>query len=104
MARHAIVPAPEYPAKRTLRTGLAVAIPAVIALVGVLPEILQIVVDELGGHLPDGIRLWLLGAAAVLTAVAMAVTRIMAIPIVNDWLSRHSPFGSEPSYVARSRE
>ncbi|WP_449280428.1 hypothetical protein [Leucobacter sp.] len=102
MARHALVPPPGDPGTRTLRTGLAVGLTAVIALVGVLPEILEILVDELGVHLPEQLRLWLLGAAAVVTALSMAVTRIMAIPLVNDWLSRWTPFGTERPSTARA--
>lgn len=103
MARHALVPPPPDPGTRTIRTALAVGIPALIALVLVLPEILEIVVDEIGVHLPEQLRLWLLGFAGLITAVAAAVTRIMAIPIVNDWLSRYTPFGTEPPAIARRR-
>ncbi len=103
MPRHALVPAPADPGTRTLRTALAVGIPAIISLVLVLPEILQILVDELGIHLPEQLRLWLLAAAAVITALAAAVTRIMAIPNVNDWLSRFTPFGTERPATARGR-
>lgn len=102
MAKHGLVPAPSDPVARTLRTGFAVGITALITFVGVLPEILGVIVDELGAHLPESIRLWLLAAAGLLTAVAMALTRIMAVPVVNDWLSRHTPFGTERPAVARS--
>lgn len=77
----------EYPWKATLRTALQVGIPALITLVGVLPLIIQVILDELGEQMPDGLRLWLLGAAALLTAVAAALARIMAIPAVNAWLT-----------------
>lgn len=103
MARHALVPAPDDPGRRTARTALAVGLSSLVGLVIVLPEILQIIVDEFGAQLPEHIRLWLLAAAGVITALAAAVTRIMAIPIVNDILSRFTPFGTETPSAARSR-
>ena len=66
------------------------------------PRLLEILVDELGIHLPEEPRLWLIAAAAI-TALSAAVTRIMAIPIVNDFLSRWTRFGTEPPSTARSR-
>lgn len=101
MSKHALVEAPADAGRRTVRTSAAVGLVSIVLLVGVLPEVLQIVVDELGGFLPDGVRLWLLGAAAVVTAATAAVTRVMAIPVVNDWLSRWSPFGTVSRSVAR---
>ena len=58
--------------------------------------------EELGEHLPPGFRLWMLGAATVLTAVSAAATRIMALPVVNDWLSRWTPFGTSPPAEAKA--
>jgi hypothetical protein len=77
----------QWPWKATLRTAVQVGIPALITLVGVLPVVIQIVLDELGEHMPEGLRVWLLAAAAGLTAAAAAITRIMAIPAVNAWLT-----------------
>lgn len=96
MGKHALTPAPTDVAERVKRTGLQVAIGAVVVLVVVLPEALRIAEEELGEHLPESFRAWMLGAAAVLTALSMALTRIMAIPAVNDFVSRWSPFGTAP--------
>jgi hypothetical protein len=63
-----------------------VGLPAFLIFAGVLPEILQTVLDGMGDVLPDGLRLWLLGAAAVVTAAAGTLARIAAIPAVNNWL------------------
>ena len=76
-----------HPWQASLRTAVQVGIPALITLVGVLPVIIQIILDELGEVMPDGVRVWLLGAAVVLTAVATAIARIMAVPAVNAWLT-----------------
>lgn len=87
MARHAGKIEVESPGQRVKRTFLAVGSVALV-LLGVLPSIINIVVEEVGGHLPEGLVLWLGGAAVVVTAAATAVTRIMAIPVVNGWLAK----------------
>ena len=73
-----------YKAQRVLRTIVAVVIPAFLGFALLLPQL----IDALG--LPDDstLRLWLLGIAAGVTAVAAAITRIMAIPAVNAWLTK----------------
>lgn len=72
-----------YKAQRVLRTIVAVGIPAFLTFALVLPQI----IDALGLPADSQVRLWLLGAAAAVTAVAAAITRIMAIPKVNEWLT-----------------
>ena len=37
---------------------------------------------------PDGFLAWLVGASALLSALAGAATRIAALPAVNEWLGR----------------
>jgi hypothetical protein len=74
------------PWRATWRTVVQVGLPAFLIFAGVLPEILQTVLDGMGDVLPDGLRLWLLGAAAVVTAAAGTLARIAAIPAVNNWL------------------
>lgn len=76
-----------HPGVTVARTVVQTAIPAVLALVVILPLVLQAVVDGMGETLPDGLRLWLLGAAAFVTAVAGTLARIFAIPGVNEALS-----------------
>lgn len=102
MAKHALVPAPTDVGERVKRTALGVGVPAFVFLVVVLPPILEVIDAELGEHLPEAFRLWMLGAAAFLTAVAAAATRIMALPVVNDWLSRWTPFGTAPRAAAKA--
>lgn len=77
-----------FPGKAVLRTLVQIGIPAFVVLVGVIPLIIQIALEELGEHMPDSVRLWLIGAAAFITAVGLAITRVMAIPAVNAWLSK----------------
>lgn len=97
------IPAPLDPGSRTNRTGLAVAAAALVVLVGALPEILNIALEHVGDYLPENVRLWLLGAVGATTGLAMAFTRIMAIPAVNEFLSRWSPFGTVSRGVARGK-
>lgn len=92
--KHAQVPTPTDVGERVKRTALQVGVPAFLFLVVVLPPVMEVIDAELGEHLPAGFRLWMTGAATVLTAVSVAATRIMALPAVNDWLSRHTPFGT----------
>lgn len=86
-----------YKAQRVLRTVVAVLIPAFLGFAVLLPQL----IDALG--LPDDstLRLWLLGIAAGVTAVAGAITRIMAIPAVNAWLTKIG-LGSVPKSAVRT--
>ena len=75
-----------FPLRAMLRTALAV----VLALGIVVPLSVEIILDEWAkaAPVPEGARAWLLGASAAIVAVSAALTRIMAIPTVNEWLSR----------------
>lgn len=86
-----------YKAQRVLRTIVAVIIPAFLGFAVLLPQL----IDALG--LPDDstLRIWLLGIAAAVTAVAAAITRIMAIPAVNAWLTKVG-LGSVPKSAVRT--
>jgi hypothetical protein len=81
------------------RTVWAVGLPAFLLVLTVGPAVLQILADELGAVLPAGFIAWLLGAAALLTALAGAVTRIMALPGVNNWLARFRLDAGTPESV-----
>ena len=77
-----------HPWRATLRTAVQVGIPTLLTLCLVLPLVVQIILDELGEALPAGVRAWLLAAAALITAIASVIARIMAIPAVDAWLDR----------------
>ncbi|RLP69315.1 hypothetical protein D9V30_08390 [Mycetocola reblochoni] len=85
-----------FPAQRAWRTALAVGVPALLGLVVILPEVITAVLEGYGDQVPEGLRLWLLGAAAFITTTASVVSRVMAIPGVDAWLRRWTPFGSAP--------
>jgi len=78
----------EHPWRTAFRTALQVGIPALVALGVVLPEAIQIVLDQFGEQMPSELRLWLLGAAGSITGVSLVLARIMAIPAVNTFLTR----------------
>lgn len=75
-----------HPWVTTARTVVQTAFPAVIGLVVVLPLILEEIVAGMGEQLPEQLRLWLLAAAAFVTALAGTLARIFAIPAVNNAL------------------
>lgn len=82
MAETLKVPEIWYKGKRVLRTIVQTAIPAFLTFALVLPQIIA----ALGLPVESDLYLWLIGLAAGVTAVAAAITRIMAIPAVNDFL------------------
>jgi hypothetical protein len=87
-----------YATQRVLRTIVQVGIPAFITFAAVLPTI----INALGLAVTGPVYLWLLSAAAVITAVAGGLSRVMAIPAVNQWLT-HFGLGSEPKAIAQER-
>ncbi|GAA3580976.1 hypothetical protein GCM10022198_00080 [Klugiella xanthotipulae] len=101
MAKHAQLEAPWYAWQRVWRTLLQVGIPTVIGLGVVAPQVIQIILEEYGETLPVSVRLWLLAVAGGITATAGVITKVMALPGVNDWLARHTPFGTVPRSVTK---
>lgn len=73
-----------FKSQRVLRTAVAVGIPSFLVFAGVLPQI----ITALGLPVDSALYGWLLGLAAGVTAVAAAITRLMAIPAVNSWLAQ----------------
>lgn len=83
--------------QRVLRTLIQVGIPTFLSFNLVLPQI----IEALGGVLPPEAILWLNGLAAGITGVAVAITRIMTIPAVNNWLAKFR-LSTEPPVIAES--
>lgn len=73
-----------YKAQRVLRTLVQVVIPAFLGFAVVLP----LIIEALGLPVDSELRLWLVGVALGVTGVATAISRIMAIPQVNAWLTK----------------
>lgn len=81
-----------YPWRAVVRTIVEVGIPAFLAFALLVPEIIQAILDQFGEQLPDGVRLWLLGVAALVTGVAAVITRIMALPRAIDFARKYLPW------------
>lgn len=84
-----------FKTQRVLRTAVQVGIPAFITFAGVLP----LIVNAIGLPVDGALYLWLVGAAGVVTAIAAGLSRVMAIPAVNSWLT-HIGLGSVPKAEA----
>jgi hypothetical protein len=91
---HRAEPATTDPNKAFWRTALQVGPLALLALVGILPEVIQITVDGFGQHLPEGFRAQLLGYAVALTALSATIARIMASAKVLEFTRKYAPFFS----------
>lgn len=79
-----------YPLQAMLRTATALvgALAAAPVVLFALAEALSIFNQELASFISDDIATNIAAVAAVMVAVATALTRIMAIPAVNAWLER----------------
>jgi hypothetical protein len=59
------------------------------------PDILA----ELREILPPAVYAWLVGFVAFSATISAALSKLMTIPGVNDWLTKHTPFGSAPHLI-----
>lgn len=82
----------KYPWKAFWRTALQVGLPAVLSLLGILPVIIQDILDNFGQHLPPAVYAWLAGAAVVITAASATLAKIMARVNVIAWTRKYLPF------------
>lgn len=85
-----------FPLQRAIRTAVAVFLTASAMLattVLVAPQILIAVQDVI----PGNFVVWLTGALATLTAISAAISRVMAIPQVDEFLKRFGA-GSDPKH------
>lgn len=86
------------PWRATLRTAVATAVVVVPLLALIVPQAVQVILDESGDALPDHFRTFLLGVSAVVVTGAAIVTRIMALPAVEVLLRRYLPkLAAEPT-------
>lgn len=84
-----------FKAQRVLRSIVGTLISALTvwaALTAIFPQVLA----ELATILPGPAIVWLTGVIAAISAVAGAISRIMAIPKVNAWLTKWLNLGSIP--------
>jgi len=93
-----------FKAKRVIRTVIQVVVSAAL-LWGTVQLVAPQVLAELAKILPGSWIVWLTGALAFLGVVAGVITRTMAIPQVNAWLTKFgigsvpkSAISAEPPY------
>ena len=91
---HRAEPVTTAPDKAFWRTVLQVGPLALLALVGILPEVIQITVEGFGQHLPENFRAQMLAWAAALTALSATAARIMASAKVLEFTRKYAPFFS----------
>lgn len=75
-----------FPWQRVIRTALQVIAAAGVflgAVAAVAPQIIRELVDVL----PGPFVVWATGAIAFLAALAAGIARVMALPIVNTWMT-----------------
>lgn len=87
MGAHEAIAAPaDFPWKRAIRTAgqvLVAAATLLAAVAAIAPQVLDAVADVL----PGPWVVWLTGAIAFVAALAAALARVMALPVVNGWLT-----------------
>lgn len=74
-----------------LRTLLQQGVPALLVIGLAIPEVISIVLEELGETMPESLRVWLLAAAGIVTGLGVIASRIMALPGVNALLRKRFP-------------
>jgi hypothetical protein len=80
------------PNKAFWRTALQVGPTAALALLVILPEVLQSIVDGFGRQLPPELYAVLVTITGSVTLVAAIVARVMANPKVIAWTAQYAPF------------
>lgn len=93
------------PGRATIRTAMA----ALVGLVLILNPVLTIVIDFLHGlepqfTVPPVIYAVLNGTILLVTAVIAAITRILAVPGVNEWIKRFLPWLAAIPLVDTNRQ
>lgn len=81
-----------YPNRAAIRTAVQTFLPAAVGLLGILPLVLQAILDGFGRHLPADIYGWLAGAVVVITALSATLARVAAIPGVIAWTRAYLPW------------
>lgn len=90
-----------YQGKRVLRTVVQVVIGAA-AVLSVVVVVAPQVLDAIADVVPGPILAWLTGAVASLALVSAAITKVMAIPKINELLTLIG-LGSVPKAVAQEQ-
>ncbi|MGN7861440.1 hypothetical protein ACTJI8_12740 [Microbacterium sp. 22303] len=84
-----------FPNQRWIRTALQVVL-AAITLLGIIVAVAPQILDAIADVLPDDTVVWIAGAIATLAAISAAISRVMAIPAVDEFLKKFGA-GSAPA-------
>lgn len=93
-----------HPIRAALRTFLQSWLPGLVIALVVIPDVVQIILDEVnknGVVLPDWLGLALAGIVTACAVVSAVLARIMAIPAVDRVLERLLSLGSAPEPAPR---
>lgn len=90
---HRAEPAPDSN-KAFWRTALQVGPTAALALLVILPQVLQDILDNFGEQLPPGLYSVLVAITGALTLVAAIAAKVMANAKVIEWTRKYAPFFS----------
>lgn len=80
------------PNKAFWRTLLQVGPTAALALLVILPTVLQDILDNFGHQLPPGLYSALVAITAGLTLISAIIARVMANARVLEWTKKYLPF------------
>lgn len=84
-----------FPNQRWIRTVIQVIL-AAIATLGIFVAVAPKILDAIADVLPDDAVVWIAGAIATLAAISAAISRVMAISAVDEWLKKFGA-GSAPA-------
>lgn len=85
-----------FPLQAVKRTIVQVIIPTLVTFGLIVPLIIQAILDEVGESMPPRLRVWLLGASAIVVGFSAVLAKVMAIPQIDTWLKRNANLGSQP--------
>ena len=71
-----------FSARSVVRTILQSIIPTALTLGVVVPEVIEVILEQAGESMPGNVRGWLLAISAGVAATAGALAKIMALPKV----------------------
>lgn len=89
------------PGKAFWRTILQVGPVTFAMLLGVIPPVIDTVLDGFGSHLPPEVYAYLAGASVVVTALAATLARVMALTKVQELFKKLSPFFAAKEVTAK---
>ena len=82
------IQSPRVATLRTVLQNVVSVLLTIVSIILVIPSVAPEIVEALRPVLPPSVYVWLVGVVAFIATLAGALARIMAIPRVNQWLSK----------------